>query len=94
MEQMFRVSSYYNEREDQGMHACNCGVTLEKGDFEEMMADVITQVISFSDDFAPLDQGTWDIGYGDRKDNEHILFVTWHHDSDDRCFGIEIERLN
>ena len=88
----YQVSSYFNEHKDQGMRECLCGVTLQEGDFEEMMSDVIRQIFGFCEDF-PIKRGTWDVSYGDREDNKDILFITWQHDNDDRCFGIEVRCL-
>lgn len=90
--QLYKVSSFYNDYEDQGMHACQCGVTLEKGDLAEMMDDVVTQILVFSKDF-PVNEGTMEFTFGDREENKDMLFITWKHDEDDRCFGIEVQPL-
>ena len=85
--QMYQVSSFYNEHEDQGMRECVCGVTLEKGDFLEAMENVMNQIDGFSSDFT-LKEGSFKVSI--EKDT---MFITWTHSSDDRCFGFEITSI-
>lgn len=85
----FRVSSYYNEYEDQGMRECVCGVVAEGCTYQDVFKHLVDGLMSFMEEF-DLSKGKFTYNCSDLG---MYNFIDWHEEGNDRCFGFEIEEL-
>lgn len=85
---VLELSSFYNDRKDQGMHACQCGVELPAASLREILTRIREDLSGPGAGFGILgDDGEWEASFG--KDCG-TAFLTWHERGTDRCLGFEI----
>lgn len=85
---ILELSSFYNDREDLGMHACQCGVELGAATLREVLTRIREDITGPDAGFGILsDNGEWEARYGE---DSNTAFLCWHEKGTDRCFAFEV----
>ncbi len=88
METSLELSSFYNDRKDQGMHECQCGVELPAASLREILNRIRDNISGEYPGFGILnDNGKWSAGFNEEY---RTAFISWKENNTDRCFGFEI----
>lgn len=87
-EATLELSSYYNDREEQGQHACQCGVVLGAATLREALTRVRDDITGEDAGFGLLgDDGDWSASYDEER---RTASLSWRQHGTDLCFGFEI----
>lgn len=85
---VLELSSFYNNREDQGQHECQCGVVLGAATLREVLTRVREDITGEDAGFGLLgDDGDWSASYDEER---RTAFLSWRQHGTDLCFGFEI----
>lgn len=85
---VLELSSFYNDREDQGQHECQCGVELGAATLREVLTRIREDITGPDPGFGILsDNGEWEARYSEESNTASL---TWHENGTDRCFAFEV----
>ena len=85
---VLELSSFYNDREDQGQHECKCGVELGAASLREVLTAIREDITGHGAGFGILNgDGEWEARFNEES---NTAFLTWHEKDTDRCFGFEV----